>query len=90
MPSALPDTGHVETSSIRGGNPEARTRCNKPMVYSGLLDTYAHHDLTPVIGREYHGLQAVDLLKAANSDELIKDLAVTGEDHVWELSDCDD
>ena len=55
----------------------ARTRLDKPLAYSGLLDSYTHSDLTTVIGTEYEGLQVVDLLSAKNSDALIRDLAVT-------------
>jgi alpha-ketoglutarate-dependent taurine dioxygenase len=54
-----------------------RTRLDKPLSYSGLLDSYTHSDLTTVIGTEYEGLQVVDLLSAKNSDALIRDLAVT-------------
>lgn len=61
-----------------GVSDEARTRLTKPLSYTGLLDSYKQADLTPVIGREYHGLQIVDLLKLDNSDALIRDLAVTG------------
>lgn len=55
----------------------ARTRLTEPLEYTGLLDSYKHRDLTPVIGREYQGLQIVDLLKAENSRDLIRDVAVT-------------
>jgi hypothetical protein len=55
----------------------ARTRLDKPLQYSGLLDSYTHSDLTTVIGTEYEGIQVVDLLSAKNSDALIRDLAVT-------------
>jgi alpha-ketoglutarate-dependent taurine dioxygenase len=55
----------------------AHTRLDKPLSYSGLLDSYNHSDLTTVIGTEYEGLQVVDLLSAKNSDALIRDLAVT-------------
>ncbi|KAI5250331.1 putative TfdA family taurine dioxygenase [Aureobasidium subglaciale] len=56
---------------------EARTRLTKPLKYSGLLDTYQNSDLTPVIGREYHGLQVADVLAAKNSDALVRDIAAT-------------
>ena len=65
------------TSDIRGGNIEAQTRCLKPMAYSGSLDSYTHRDLTPVIGREFEGLQVTDLLDGANREQRIRDLAVT-------------
>ena len=55
----------------------ARTKLDKPLSYSGSLDSYTQSDLTPVIGTEFEGLQVVDLLSAKNSDALIRDLAVT-------------
>jgi hypothetical protein len=55
----------------------ARTKLDKPLSYSGSLDSYSQSDLTPVIGTEFEGLQVVDLLSAKNSDALIRDLAVT-------------
>lgn len=72
MPSAV-STG----SNIVGGNSAARPRLSKPLVYSGSLDKFKNADITPVIGREYEGLQVVDLLKA--DDQVIRDLAVTSE-----------
>jgi hypothetical protein len=55
----------------------ARTKLDKPLTYTGSLDSYSHSDLTTVIGTEYEGLQVIDLLSAKNSDALIRDLAVT-------------
>jgi len=74
MPSA-----QLNGTSIHGGNVQSWTRCTKPMVYSGSLDSYTQRDMTPVIGREFEGMQVVNLLKASDSDRLIKDLAVTGK-----------
>ncbi|KAK2056786.1 TfdA family taurine catabolism dioxygenase TauD [Colletotrichum caudatum] len=62
-------------ANIVGGNPIARPRLSKPLVYSGSLNSYKSVDITPVIGREYEGLQVVDLLKA--DDQVIRDLAAT-------------
>ncbi|KAG9672662.1 putative TfdA family taurine dioxygenase, partial [Aureobasidium melanogenum] len=67
----IPELADVSSPS------EARTRLTKPLEYSGLLDSYQSSDLTPVIGREYHGLQVADVLAAKNSDALIRDIAVT-------------
>lgn len=67
---------HLEVGII-GGNPAAKTRCLKPLKYSGTLDRFEHTDLTPVIGREYKGLQVTDLLKA--DDQVMKDLAATSK-----------
>lgn len=55
----------------------ARTRLTAPLSYTGSLDTYSSDDLTPVIGREYTGLQVKDLLSHPEADRLIRDLAVT-------------
>ncbi|KAJ3054394.1 hypothetical protein HK097_001945 [Rhizophlyctis rosea] len=44
---------------------------------SGALDKYPHSTVTPAIGTEFApGIQLVDLLKAENSDDLIRDLAL--------------
>jgi hypothetical protein len=70
-------------SNIVGGDSNARSRLLEPLSYSGSLDSYKHQDVTPVLGREYEGLQVTDLLNWG--DEMIKDLAVTGlcEITVW-------
>jgi hypothetical protein len=65
------------TATIRGGNTEAQTRCLKPLVNSGSLDKFNHADLTPVIGREFTGVQVVDFLGA--DQLLIDDLAITSK-----------
>ena len=79
MPSLEPTSpikSHYESDSkIFGGHPSARSRLEKPLVYSGSLDTFKHQDLTPVIGREFEGLQVTDLLRWG--DDMIRDLAVT-------------
>lgn len=76
MPSVkrvhLDDTDASECSVV-GGSPSARSRLLKPLVYTGSLDRFHTQDLTPVIGREYEGLQVVDLLKWG--DEMIRDFA---------------
>ena len=64
-------------SSVRGGNVQSQTRCLNPIVYSGSLDRYKHQDLTPVIGREYEGLQVTALLDEPDRHRRIKDLAAT-------------
>ena len=61
--------------NIIGGDPSSRSRLLKPLSYSGTLDNFTHQDLTPVIGREYEGLQVTELLKSG--DDTIRDLAVT-------------
>lgn len=49
-----------------------------PLSASGALDKFKHDEVTPVIGREYPEVNVVDdILNAENSEELIRDLAIT-------------
>lgn len=79
MPSAINGTNGSgsDASNIVGGHAKSQTRCHKPMVNSGSLDKFSQRDLTPIIGREFEGLQVKDLLKA--DGQLIKDLAITSQ-----------
>lgn len=72
MPSAQP----TDEYPIRGGHPQSRPRILEPLFDTGSLDSYAFTESTPAIGREYGDLQLVDLLNAADSDRLIRDLAL--------------
>ena len=49
----------------------------EPLELKGVLDGYKSFDVTPVIGKEFPDAQLVDWLSAPNSDELIRDLAIT-------------
>lgn len=60
-----------------GGNTQAQTRLLKPLQYNGSLDQFKHQDLTPVVGREFEGLQVRDLLRWG--DDMIRDLAVVSK-----------
>ena len=52
----------------------------KPWLKStGVLDQFEHIELTPVIGREYPKADVAAWLQAPNSDELIKELALTSK-----------
>jgi hypothetical protein len=73
MPTIIEETH----SPIRGGHPDARPRISRPLEYSGSLGRYQHQDLTPVIGREYEGLQVAEILQSPDRDQLIQDLAAT-------------
>ncbi|KAF2404726.1 taurine catabolism dioxygenase [Trichodelitschia bisporula] len=53
------------------------TQHREPLQLKGLLNQYKSHDLTPVIGREYPTINLKQLLRAPNSDDLIRDLAIT-------------
>lgn len=78
MPAVeLPANEQKLEGQFFGGNVQARTRLSQPLKYTGTLDGFKNQDLTPVLGREYEGLQVRDLLKWG--DEMIRDLAVTSE-----------
>lgn len=50
----------------------------EPLSLSGALDQFKHEETTPVIGREYVDVNLVnDIINAENSEELIRDLAIT-------------
>lgn len=49
----------------------------EPLELKGALDGYKTFDVTPVIGREFIDVNLKDWLRAPNSDDLIRDLAIT-------------
>lgn len=58
-----------------------KSRNDGPLKKNGALDAaFPFEDSTPVIGREYPTANIVDdLLNAPNSDELLRDLAITSK-----------
>jgi hypothetical protein len=67
----------VATQPVSQELPEVNTGHKEPLKLSGALDHLESFDVTPVIGREYVNANLVELLNAPNSDELIRDLAIT-------------
>ncbi|KAI9825590.1 MAG: hypothetical protein M1819_000486 [Sarea resinae] len=63
--------------SVNGASAKQQTPHREPLQLTGALDQFASFDVTPVIGREYPEAKLVDWLNAPNSDELIRDLAIT-------------
>ncbi|TEA19219.1 Alpha-ketoglutarate-dependent taurine dioxygenase [Colletotrichum sidae] len=57
--------------------PELLTDHKEPLKLGGALDEFEYFESTPVIGREYPNLDLKELLRAPNSDDLIRDLAIT-------------
>ena len=56
---------------------ELNTGHKEPLKLSGALDQFESFDVTPIIGREFVGANLAEWLRASNSDELIRDLAIT-------------
>lgn len=51
----------------------------EPLKPNGALDEFESFDLTPVIGKEFPKANLAEWLNAPNADELIRDLAITGQ-----------
>lgn len=73
-PSAIdtPVDAPVTSESVFTDYPE-------PLKLSGALADFESFDSTPVIGREFPKANLVEWLNAPNSDELLRDLAITSE-----------
>ncbi|KAF4451848.1 TfdA family Taurine catabolism dioxygenase TauD [Fusarium austroafricanum] len=67
-----------EGSSVppRGDYPPVRSGHREPLESGGSFDQFEHVDLTPIIGREYLDIDLASILRASNSNELIRDLAI--------------
>ncbi|KAI0126243.1 hypothetical protein BJ170DRAFT_726160 [Xylariales sp. AK1849] len=57
--------------------PKRETNHKEPLRPSGVLDQFQHFDVTPVIGREFVDVDLAEWLRSPNSDELIRELAIT-------------
>jgi hypothetical protein len=57
--------------------PETLKGHKEPLKLSGALDKFDSFDVTPVIGREFANVDLAEWLHAPNSDELLRDLAIT-------------
>lgn len=60
-----------------GAKSEGQQQSRKPLELTGALDKFESFDVTPIIGREYVEGNLKEWLEAPNSDELIRDLAIT-------------
>ena len=65
--------------------PKLLTDHREPLKLSGALDHIKFFDSTPVIGREFEDVNIVELLNAPNSDELLRDLAITSKKNGYHL-----
>lgn len=59
--------------------PDLLTGHREPLKLSGALNKFEQFDVTPTIGREYANVDLAEWIQADNSDELLRDLAITGE-----------
>ncbi|GAP89585.1 putative alpha-ketoglutarate-dependent sulfonate dioxygenase protein [Rosellinia necatrix] len=57
--------------------PHLEINHREPLKLSGALEQFKYFDSTPVIGREFVDVDLAEWLRAPNSDELLRDLAIT-------------
>ena len=68
----------TETITAVGQTQEKQAPVHRePLQLRGVLDQYKSFDVTPVIGREFPEVNLKEWLRAPNSDDLIRDLAIT-------------
>lgn len=68
----------VETTAPTVTSQQASIAVHKaPLKPSGILDEFEHFDVTPTIGREFPTANLKEWIEAPNSDELLKELAIT-------------
>ena len=70
-----------------GSKHSQHSQHREPLRTIGALERYEHFDVTPVIGREYPTASLKEWLEAPNSNELIRDLAITST-FVSSFGDC--
>lgn len=68
-----------EVSAPKNEEPQLLTNHREPLKLSGALDHIKYFETTPAIGREFEDVDLVELLRAENSDELVRDLAITSK-----------
>ncbi|KAI1389996.1 TauD-domain-containing protein [Hypoxylon trugodes] len=67
----------VGSTDLEDQLPKLETAHKEPLKLSGALDQFKQFDVTPVIGKEFVDVDLAEWLRAPNSDELLRDLAIT-------------
>jgi hypothetical protein len=83
----------TETVTLNTKSTDAPTQAQyprEPLKLNGALDQYKSFDVTPIIGREFVDVNLKEWLEAPNSDELIRDLAITSTSSPQILCDYND
>ncbi|EKG13544.1 Taurine catabolism dioxygenase TauD/TfdA [Macrophomina phaseolina MS6] len=75
--STLTETAQVLVDNTKEKLGSAPAEYREPLKLSGALDKYDYFDVTPVIGREFPNASLKEWLEAPNSDEILRDLAIT-------------
>lgn len=69
--------GYVEKQASTDQHEKVHLGHSKPLQLKGVLNQFKSFDVTPTIGKEYPDADLAQWLRASNSDELIRDLAIT-------------
>ena len=69
----IPDDSKVSNGN---GTKTAKLR-REPLKNSGSIDHLEYVDVTPIIGREYPNAKIKEMLDAENSEQQLRDLAIT-------------
>ncbi|KAB8069719.1 hypothetical protein BDV29DRAFT_198486 [Aspergillus leporis] len=77
MAPSIADSTVTPVVPIVEGNIPAKSLQKEPLKLSKALDSFESFDVTPVIGREFPTANLKEWLQASNSDELLRDLAIT-------------
>ena len=73
----ISENGNSLTASKTAG--EVHPQHREPLKLTGALDGVDYFDVTPCVGREFKDVDLAEWLKAPNSDELLRDLAITSK-----------
>lgn len=79
IPQTDLDAKKLQLKQYNGQVDSSNLLINEPLKTKGLLDEYKSFKVTPVAGTEFPDANLVDWMKASNSDDLLRDLAVTSE-----------
>ncbi|GFF77528.1 alpha-ketoglutarate-dependent sulfonate dioxygenase [Aspergillus udagawae] len=77
MAPTLEESTLVSRTTQSKATQESSALQREPLKLSGVLDQFESFDVTPAIGREYPTVNLKEWLSAPNSDELLRDLAIT-------------
>lgn len=79
MAPAHSETPNILESHVETTKALSKSLQRKSLQSNGLINDYKWFDVTPVIGREYPTAKLKEWLHAPNSDELLRELAITSE-----------
>ena len=65
------------TAEILSPQPTKPALRRETMKLTGLLDAFKSKEVTPIVGTEFTDANVVDWMKGPNSDEMLRELAVT-------------